>query len=139
RAANRSAGPRLAFVIALVAVGNGLPLFSGLPSARTAGAFLAALTALLLLGLDFLAWRRTSMGAAETEARWTHGTTLRLLAVVLVGLRRMALPALACLALVYLLLLNRTLRLDAAAGSAIDMAARNDLQWVLTHGSVGSD
>jgi hypothetical protein len=50
-----------------------------------------------------------------------------------VGLRRLALPAVACLMVTYLLLLNRTLSLDAQASRAINEAAQNDLQWVLTH------
>ena len=56
------------------------------------------------------------------------------IAVALVyGLRRLFLPALAALALAYLLLLNQTLRLDAEATHAINEAAKDDLHWVLTH------
>ena len=69
----------------------------------------------LLVGLWAL-WRRVSP-----------------LAGVVVGLRRSALPALACLALLYLGLLDWTLQLDAAASRGISEVAQNDLQWVLTH------
>ena len=51
----------------------------------------------------------------------------------LMGLRRMALPALASLVGVYLVLLQQTLTLDTRASGAINEAARNDRQWVLTH------
>jgi len=61
-----------------------------------------------------------------------HGRVSPLQAV-LVGLRHIALPAIACLIVAYLLLLDRTLRLDAQASRAINEAAQNDLQWVLTH------
>lgn len=61
------------------------------------------------------------------------------LAGALIGLRRTALPMIACLAMVYFLLLNRTLRLDATASRAINLAAQNDLQWVLTHTSADEE
>jgi hypothetical protein len=51
------------------------------------------------------------------------------------GLLRLTLPALLCLSVAYLALLERTLRLDAAASRAINEAARHDLHWVLTHSS----
>jgi threonine/homoserine/homoserine lactone efflux protein len=54
-------------------------------------------------------------------------------AAVVVGMRRMALPALACLLGVYLLLLQHTLMLDTLATHAINEAEKNDRQWVLTH------
>ena len=57
------------------------------------------------------------------------------LAGVLVGMARFALPAAACLSVSYLILLDRTLQLDAAASHAISEVAHNDLQWVLTHSS----
>jgi hypothetical protein len=37
------------------------------------------------------------------------------------------------LLLTYFVVLNQTLRLDASASQAINLAARDDLQWVLTH------
>ncbi len=55
------------------------------------------------------------------------------LAGAAVGLRRSVFPALACLSLLYLGLLDRTLALDAAASRGISEVAQNDLQWVLTH------
>jgi hypothetical protein len=64
---------------------------------------------------------------------WAEFRRLSPLAGALVGVRRLALPAIACLAFAYLLVLSRTLRLDAAASRAINEAAQNDLQWVLTH------
>jgi hypothetical protein len=67
------------------------------------------------------------------SALWAFLRRLSPLAGALVGLRRMALPALACLALAYLLMLSRTLRLDNAASHAINEVAQNERQWVLTH------
>jgi hypothetical protein len=55
------------------------------------------------------------------------------LSAALIGLRRITLPAITCLVMVYLLLLQRTLILDAESSRAINEAARNDRQWVLTH------
>ena len=57
------------------------------------------------------------------------------LAGVAVGLRRSVFPALACLSLLYLGMLDWTLQLDAAASRGISEVAQNDLQWVLTHSS----
>jgi hypothetical protein len=62
---------------------------------------------------------------------WRH--RLSPLMAALLALRRMFLPTVACLFCIYLLLLNLTLRLDAATSHAINEAAQNDLQWVLTH------
>ena len=59
--------------------------------------------------------------------RWPLWPTL------LAGWRGICLPALFCLALCYLMLLNLTLRMDSEASHAINEAAENDLQWVLTH------
>lgn len=56
-----------------------------------------------------------------------------LLPTLLVALRGLCLPALLSLTLCYLMLLNQTLRLDSEASHAINEAAQNDLQWVLTH------
>jgi hypothetical protein len=50
-----------------------------------------------------------------------------------IGIRRMTVPALACLMLVYLGLMQRTLQIDALCSHAINEAARNDREWVLTH------
>ena len=49
------------------------------------------------------------------------------------GLRRMFLPMLAAIILLYIVLLNQTLRLDGEATHAINEAAKDDLHWVLTH------
>lgn len=43
------------------------------------------------------------------------------------------------LGLAYVVLLNRTLMLDSEASRAISEAAKNDLQWVLTHSEPSSD
>ena len=48
---------------------------------------------------------------------------------------RAAVPSLICLILLYVALLNRTVLLDKQYGRALSDAARNDLQWVLTHSS----
>ena len=58
-------------------------------------------------------------------------------AAVVLGLRRLFLPSLTCIALFYLMLLNQTLRLDAEATHAINEAAKDDLHWVLTHSEGG--
>ena len=55
------------------------------------------------------------------------------LAGALLAFRKVALPAFGCLAFAYLLLLQQTLRIDTKASHAISEAAKNDLQWVLTH------
>jgi hypothetical protein len=57
------------------------------------------------------------------------------LAGALLGLRRLAIPGLVCLVAAYAVLLNRMLVLDAEASQAIQKAAQNDRQWVLTHGA----
>jgi hypothetical protein len=54
-------------------------------------------------------------------------------------LRRTTLPLMAGLLLAYLLLLTRTFQLDAAASRAINEAAGNELQWVLTRRAPGSE
>lgn len=64
---------------------------------------------------------------------WALRRGFPVVSAIVYGLRRMFLPALAGLALAYLLLLNQTLRLDAEATHAINEAARDDLHWVLTH------
>jgi len=50
-----------------------------------------------------------------------------------IGLRKLLLPTLVCLVAAYAVLLNRMLVLDAEASQAIQKAAQNDRQWVLTH------
>ncbi len=79
------------------------------------------------------------LAIALTACLWAVFRRLPPLVGALVGLRRMAFPALICLALAYLLILGRTLRLDATASRAINEAAQNDLQWVLTHSSPPTD
>lgn len=54
-------------------------------------------------------------------------------ASAIAGIRKMALPAVACLVVGYLALLNRTIVMDSTASRAIEAAAQSDLQWVLTH------
>ena len=49
------------------------------------------------------------------------------------GITRLAAPTAVLLALAYVVMLNRTILLDVDASHAISDAARNDLQWVLTH------
>lgn len=56
-----------------------------------------------------------------------------------IGISRLTVPAISCLVLAYLLLLNRTMLLDVAASRAISEAAQNDLQWVLTHSADPSE
>ncbi len=222
-------------IVAIGTAGAGVMLLSALPTPRMAGLLLAGLTLLSLAGLETL-WRRlptrrariakgtvqTSPQSAaydpesetraeaspdRTAVRWSRGTTLRMLLLIvlpylvvlytnrgelsgrhpvailltsltglpragtvrdalelaflasalplllplacglwglyrsaspatsaLTGLRRMALPTLVCLVAAYAVLLNRMLVLDAEASQAIQKAAQNDRQWVLTHG-----
>jgi hypothetical protein len=68
-------------------------------------------------------------------ACWAAYRRVRPLRAVLLGIRRVAIPAIATLVVVYIATLNATLRLDASASRAISEAAQNDLQWVLTHSS----
>jgi hypothetical protein len=74
-----------------------------------------------------------TLAIAFTAGVWALYRRVAPLEAMCVGLRRLALPAVACLLVTYLLLLNRTLSLDAQASRAINEAAQNDLQWVLTH------
>ncbi|HEV2473448.1 MAG TPA: hypothetical protein VGS41_12320, partial [Chthonomonadales bacterium] len=53
------------------------------------------------------------------------------------AIKRLTLPAITCLMAVYLLMLTRTLRQDVQTSRAINLAAQNDLRWVLTHSPVG--
>lgn len=76
------------------------------------------------------------LSAALVSSLWALYRGLAPLAGALVGLRRLALPAIACLLIAYLLLLNRTLALDIEASRAMGEAARNDRQWVLTHSTI---
>lgn len=57
---------------------------------------------------------------------------------VFTGVKRLAAPTIACLAFAYVVMLNRTILLDVDASRAISDAARNDLQWVLTHSGESS-
>ncbi len=81
--------------------------------------------ALLVVGLPLI--------IALAAGLWGMYRNISPMAGALIGLRRMTLPIIACLVLTYLALLNRTLLLDAQASRAIQKAAKNDLQWVLTH------
>ncbi len=49
------------------------------------------------------------------------------------GMMRLAAPTVVILALAYVVMLDRTIALDGEASRAISDAARNDLQWMLTH------
>jgi hypothetical protein len=100
-------------------------LASLMGSGRERTAVEAIQMALLTFGFPLL--------AAVAIALWAIYRRVSPVESVLFGLRRLALPAVACLLLTYFAILNQTLRLDAAASQAINMAARNDLQWVLTH------
>ena len=64
---------------------------------------------------------------------WAMWRRVRVTAAVTYGLRRLFLPALTGCVVLYLLLLNQTLRLDNEASHAINEAAKDDLHWVLTH------
>ena len=64
---------------------------------------------------------------------WALWRRVRVTAAVTYGLRRLFLPALTGFIVLYLLLLNQTLRLDNEASHAINEAAKDDLHWVLTH------
>ncbi|MCS6776584.1 MAG: hypothetical protein RMJ43_13390 [Chloroherpetonaceae bacterium] len=85
----------------------------------------ALLIALLTAGLPFLAILVLTLRALYRRVSPAQS--------VVIGVRSLALPMVTCLLLVYLLVLHQTLRYDAAASVAINMAARNDLQWVLIH------
>lgn len=211
--------------IALVFIGIGTVVgcamfFSALATPRMAGLLMVGVTLLALTGLE-TGWRRLAArrakdrdsmaadrrGPDRSAIRWTRGTTLRMLLLIvlpylivlytnrgelsglhpvailltslsgvpraggvrdavelallasalplllplvcgmwglyrgaspaagaLLGLRRLALPTLVCLVAAYAVLLNRMLILDAEASQAIQKAAQNDRQWVLTHG-----
>jgi hypothetical protein len=67
-------------------------------------------------------------------AAWAFHRGVPPFAGAILGLRKLALPCLVCLVCAYAVLLNRTLILDAEASKAIQKAAQNDRQWVLTHG-----
>jgi hypothetical protein len=73
------------------------------------------------------------LAIALASGLWGLARNVSPISAATVGLRRTALPAIACLVIVYILLLQRTLLLDAQSSSAINEAARNDRQWVLTH------
>ena len=64
---------------------------------------------------------------------WALWRNVPVLAAVTFGLRRVLLPAISCIALVYLILLQQTLSLDTESTHAINEVARDDLHWVLTH------
>ncbi len=55
------------------------------------------------------------------------------------GMLTMAPATIMMLGLAYVVLLNRTLMLDTEASRAISEAAKNDLQWVLTHSEPSTD
>ncbi len=58
------------------------------------------------------------------------------IAAIRFGLPRLFLPSLCILLVSYLLVLNQTLRWDAEASRSINIAAQNDLNWVLTHSNI---
>ena len=64
---------------------------------------------------------------------WALWRNVPVLAAVTMGLRRVLLPAMSCIALAYLILLQQTLSLDTESTRAINEVARDDLHWVLTH------
>ncbi len=64
---------------------------------------------------------------------WGLSRRVSPVASAMLGLRRIALPTITCLVVVYLVLLQRTLLLDTRSSRAINEAAKNDRQWVLTH------
>ncbi len=64
---------------------------------------------------------------------WALWRNTPVLATLTIGLRRLFLPAMTSLVLVYILLLQQTLGLDTESTHAINEVARDDLHWVLTH------
>lgn len=52
---------------------------------------------------------------------------------MLIGLRRIALPGIAGLTILYTVMLSHTLQLDVSASHAINEAAQNESKWILTH------
>ncbi len=88
---------------------------------ETLGLALAGAAMPLATGLAVMAWSIRRRIAPRQAFR--------------VAFRRLTLPLLGCLAIAYVGLLKETLRLDTAASRAINEAAENDLQWVLTHSS----
>ncbi len=69
---------------------------------------------------------------------WGLLRNIRPLPAALLALHRASLPLVAGLAVSYILLLTYTLRVDAEVSRDINEAARNDLQWVLTHSTPGT-
>ena len=61
------------------------------------------------------------------------------IAAIRLGLPRLFLPSLCILLVSYLLVLNQTLQWDAEASRSINIAAQNDLNWVLTHSNTDND
>lgn len=86
-------------------------------------------TALLTSGL--------TMTMVVVVGLWSLYRRIEPVQALLLGLRRISLPLLACLSLAYIGVLNQTLHLDAATSRALNEVAQNDLEWVLTHTGAG--
>lgn len=95
----------------------GMDVHNSVGTALLAGYLACALPFLLLVALTLWALRRN---VAISEA-------------IPYGVKRLYLPTVIAVCLVYLVLLNQTLRYDSVASHAINEAARDDLHWVLTH------
>ncbi len=76
-----------------------------------------------------------TMALLTVVCLWGLSRHVEPLAALLLGLRRLTPPLLACLSLAYIGVLNQTLHLDTATSRALNEVAQNDLQWVLTHSS----
>ncbi len=66
---------------------------------------------------------------------WAGFSNNPIVETVYTGLKRLTPVVLFCLFFCYVITLNRTILQDTIASKAISEAARNDLQWVLTHGN----
>ncbi len=67
---------------------------------------------------------------------WAIWRRVSPLAAIRFGLPRLFVPSLCVLLVSYLLVLNQTLQWDAEASQSINIAAQNDLNWVLTHSDI---
>lgn len=98
---------------------------------RTMSAAQAVQVALLITALP--------IGIVLMASFWGVWRRVSPIASAATAIRRLLLPAMACLLVTYLTLMNLTLRYDAEASSAIETVAKNDLHWVLTRSEPPSD
>jgi hypothetical protein len=126
----------LLFVPAAVAVYWLLPTISGLhPVAQLLQTLMSNPPApgpLLVIGQGLLV-SALPLGATLLLGAWSLRNGIAPIWGILSGFRKITLPAITCLAICYLVMVGRTMRLDASASSAIHEAAKDEVNWVLTH------